>query len=66
MIQDHQLSTTTESEKATSPRALDVAIRAESLARDLAAMATTSGERDLIGRIAVQAIKRTFGMGARL
>lgn len=56
---------TTRPVNATSPRVLDIATRAEAMARDLAALAGTETERAMIGRIVAGAVRRTFGAGVR-
>ncbi|HQT83856.1 MAG: hypothetical protein B7Z58_01770 [Acidiphilium sp. 37-64-53] len=61
MIETTKNTTTTDSHRATSPRVVDVATRAEAMARALASMASTPSERDLIGRITMQAVRRAFG-----
>lgn len=57
--------TTNRAANANSPSVADVAARAEALARDLASMATTPGERKIVAAIGRQALDRAFSQPVR-
>lgn len=61
----YTFTTTPRAANANSPRVADVAAAAERFANDLASMASTPSERQIVAAIGRQAFDRAFGRAVR-
>lgn len=63
MRQDHHQPITIQPANGNSPRLADIAARADRMARELAAMAGTPSQAEIVSAIARAALARAFNGG---